>query len=222
MILQTPPKPIQEEVALHIKKRELPRWKRCLDICGVLLVAPLIAPLILIVGIYIKLVSRGPILFMQSRVGYGGEDFLIYKLRTMDVPDKCRNEKHRKYVVEHSVVDGPIKKPDFQDDLIPGGKLLRKLAIDELPQLLNVLRGSMSLVGPRPDLMQLEDYEPSQTRRFEVHPGMTGLWQVSGKNKLTFDQMIELDIEYVDTRSLLQDLMILAKTLVVLLMVRNE
>ena len=219
MNLQAPPIP---DVLPHVQKRDVPAWKRGLDFCGLVFVVPLIAPLLLIVAIYIKLVSRGPILFVQSRVGHGGDDFLIYKFRTMHVPDDSRDDTHREYVAVLTGVDGPIKKPDYRNDLIPGGKLLRTLSIDELPQLLNVMWGNMSLVGPRPDLLRLEDYEPWQTRRFEVLPGMTGLWQVSGKNRLTFNQMVELDIEYIETQSLLQDLRIIAKTLVVLLLERNE
>lgn len=219
MIVQAPP---IRKVSVHVHKRDIPLWKRGVDFCGVVLVAPFIAPLALIVAVYIKLVSPGPILFVQSRVGYGGDDFLIYKFRTMHVPNVSRDDTHRDYVACHTGLDGPIKKPDYQNDLIPGGKLLRTFSIDELPQLLNVVRGNMSLVGPRPDLLRLEDYEPWHTRRFEVLPGMTGLWQVSGKNRLTFDQMIELDIRYVETQSLLRDLRIMAKTLVVLMLERNE
>lgn len=219
VILETPTIP---DVAHHVQKRVIPLWKRGLDICGVVIVAPLIVPLLLIVALYIKLVSPGPILFVQSRVGYGGDDFLIYKFRTMHVPNVTRDDTHRDYLVRQSGADGPIKKPDYRNDLILGGAWLRKLAIDELPQLLNVIRGDMSLVGPRPDLLRLEDYKPWQTRRFEVLPGMTGLWQVSGKNRLTFDQMVELDIKYIETRSLLQDLRIIAKTLVVILLECKE
>ena len=185
------------------------------------MVAPLIAPLLLIVAIYIKLVSSGPILFKQSRVGFGGEDFVIYKFRTMHVPKVSRDEAHRGYLAGQTE-DGPNRKPDFKSELIPGGRLLRALSIDEFPQLLNVLQGNMSLVGPRPDLLRLEDYKLWQTRRFEVQPGMTGLWQVSGKNRVTFDQMVEMDIDYIKTRSLVRDLKIIAMTFKVLLLERNE
>jgi len=219
VILQTPAKP---PTTYHVRKRPSPRWKRILDLCGVIVFLPLLTPLLAVVAIYVRLVSPGPIFFVQSRVGYGGDQFRIYKFRTMHVPQVSRDETHRGYVASHSRVDGPVKKPDYQNDLIPGGELLRKLSIDEFPQLINVWRGDMSLVGPRPDVLQLEDYEPWQLRRFESLPGMTGLWQVSGKNRLTFDQMIELDISYIVTQSLPRDLLIMAKTVFVLLFERNE
>ncbi len=138
----------------HIQKRPNPVWKRALDVCGVVVIAPLLAPLLLAVAIYIRLVSSGPVLFVQSRVGHGGEDFLIYKFRTMHVSEVSRDETHRDFVASYTGVDGAMKKPDYRDALIPGGDLLRKFSIDELPQLLNVINGSMSLVGPRPDLLQ--------------------------------------------------------------------
>ena len=210
------------DVAPCIQKRQIPLWKRALDAGVVVLIAPLIAPLLALVAIYIKLVSRGPVLFVQPRVGYGGDDFLIYKFRTMHVPEVSRDENHRQCLAHLSRTGGLTKKPVCQTDLIFGGALLRRLSIDELPQLLNVMQGNMSLVGPRPDVLHLEDYQPWQTRRFEVLPGMTGLWQVSGKNRLTFDQMIRLDIEYVETQSLARDLRIMAKTIVVLLSGHNE
>ena len=219
VILREPPK---LDASYQIPKRENPGWKRKLDLCLVVLITPLLAPLIGAVVFYIKFVSPGPILFVQSRVGFGGENFRIYKFRTMHVSDVCRDEAHRNYVAQHASIDGPVKKPDYKSDLVPGGELLRKLSIDELPQLINVWQGSMSLVGPRPDVLRLEDYEPWQLRRFEVLPGMTGLWQVSGKNRTTFDQMVELDIKYAETRSLSQDLMIMARTVIVLLLERNE
>lgn len=221
MILQAPTV-APAEFSYEIRKRNHPKWKRVLDLCGVAVIAPLLAPLLLAVAIYIRIVSRGPILFVQSRVGYGGDDFLIYKFRTMHVPKVSRDEMHRDYLVSRTGGDSPFEKPNYQSDLIPGGEWLRKFSIDEFPQLLNVFRGNMSLVGPRPDLMRLEDYQSWQLRRFEGLPGMTGLWQVSGKNRLTLEQMIDLDIEYLETRSLSQDLRIIAKTFNVLLFERNE
>lgn len=219
MSVPTPPNP---PFSFPIERRETPAWKQTIDLCVVVLIGPLLAPVLLLVAIYIKLVSPGPVLFVQSRVGFGGDDFQIYKFRTMHVPKVRREEAHREYVARHSGVGRPINKPAYGVDLIPGGEWLRKFSIDELPQLLNVLQGNMSLVGPRPDVLRLDDYKDWQLRRFEVLPGMTGLWQVSGKNRLSFEQMVELDIEYVETRSLLKDLMIMAKTVIILLFERNE
>lgn len=213
---------VESTVILSISKRPIPAWKRVMDIALVLLALPLLSPLLVLVACYIRLVSAGPIFFIQSRVGHGGEDFRIFKFRTMEVPEVCRDASHRAYVANRSQINEPLSKPDFKSELIRGGDLIRKLSIDELPQIFNVLIGNMSLVGPRPDLLKLDDYEHWQTRRFEVLPGMTGLWQVSGKNSLSFDQMIDLDIEYVDTMSLKQDLKIIARTFSVLLFEHNE
>ena len=205
-----------------INKYPIPAWKRALDISLVLLALPLLSPLLALVACYIRLVSAGPIFFIQSRVGHGGKDFRIFKFRTMEVPKVSRDASHREYVANRAQVNEPLSKPDYKSELIRGGELIRKLSIDELPQIFNVLIGNMSLVGPRPDLLKLDDYEHWQTRRFEVLPGMTGLWQVSGKNSLSFDQMIDLDIQYADSVSLKQDLKIIARTFSVLLFEHNE
>ncbi|MEZ6091528.1 MAG: sugar transferase [Pirellulaceae bacterium] len=189
-----------------------PMWKRSIDIVGAFLLLALLSPFLIVVAIFVKCSSRGPILFRQPRVGAGGKHFTILKFRTMKVRADASRE-HRAYVGRLATLEAPIEKPDHVDRLIPGGKFLRRYSIDELPQLINVLLGTMSLVGPRPDLLEVEDYQPWQLRRFEVLPGMTGLWQVSGKNRLSFREMIQLDIEYVDRRGFLLDARILWKTL---------
>ncbi|WP_197231451.1 sugar transferase [Novipirellula artificiosorum] len=214
--------PMAAECSLGIQCRATPTWKRLLDLCGVVALFPLLLPVLTTVAIYIKFVSRGPIFFVQSRVGFGGDRFRIYKFRTMHVPTVSRDEMHRKFVSQYADAESPLAKPKYENELIPGGNLIRKLSLDELPQVFNVLIGNMCLVGPRPDVLMIEDYQPWQLRRFEVMPGMTGLWQVSGKNRLTFDQMIDLDIEYIETRSLSNDLRILARTVYVLLFEHNE
>jgi lipopolysaccharide/colanic/teichoic acid biosynthesis glycosyltransferase len=213
--------PISESSAM-VMTRHHPAWKRGLDLLLTCLLLPVLVPFLGLIAIYIRCVSKGPVFFVQSRVGYGGEIFSIYKFRTMRVSWESRDEMHRRYVAQQAVTDGPISKPAYRSDLIPGGHLLRKLSLDELPQLFNVLKGNMSLVGPRPDLLQLSDYTLLQTRRFEVMPGMTGLWQVSGKNRLSFDQMIDLDLQYIAQCSLRTDLMILLKTVIVLINQHNE
>lgn len=206
----------------QIRRRDHPAWKRALDLSVVVLITPFLAPLLLAIALYIRIVSPGPALFVQSRVGFGGREFPMYKFRTMHPLPVSRDETHRDYLASRVQEGKPLHKPDLKNELIPGGRLLRRFSIDEFPQLLNVAQGNMSLVGPRPDLRRLEDYEAWQLRRFEVLPGMTGLWQVSGKNRLTHDQMNELDIEYVDSRSLSSDLRILARTFLVLLLEPNE
>jgi lipopolysaccharide/colanic/teichoic acid biosynthesis glycosyltransferase len=214
--------PVELPAILSIEKRPMPAWKRALDVVLVLMSLPFLAPILAVVACYIRLVSPGPVFFFQTRVGHGGEDFRIIKFRTMEVPKVSRDASHREYVANRSQGKEPLRKPDLKNELIRGGKLIRKLSLDELPQIFNVLLGNMSLVGPRPDLLKLVDYEHWQTRRFEVLPGMTGLWQVSGKNSLSFDQMIDLDIKYVETMSFNQDLTIIARTVSVLLFEHNE
>ncbi len=158
--------------------------------------------------------SRGPILFRQRRVGYKGREFTCFKFRTMkvDAETACHRE-HFRHLMEAEV---PMTKLDARKDprLAPLGALLRTTGLDELPQLINVLRGEMSLVGPRPCIpYEYENYKPWQRRRFEAVPGLTGLWQVSGKNRTTFNEMMHLDIEYSERTSLGLDLKIIVKTL---------
>ncbi|QDV67740.1 UDP-glucose:undecaprenyl-phosphate glucose-1-phosphate transferase [Rosistilla carotiformis] len=198
-----------------------PLWKRSCDIVGSLFLLSVLWPFLLGIALYIRLVSKGPALFLQRRVGEGGQHFNIIKFRTMDVRPEATAE-HRKYVERLTSQDTPIEKPDHVNRLIRGGDFLRRNSIDELPQLFNVLMGTMSLVGPRPDLLELEDYQAWQLRRFEVLPGMTGLWQVSGKNRLTFREMIQLDIQYVEARSFALDLRILLKTFAVVVQQDND
>jgi lipopolysaccharide/colanic/teichoic acid biosynthesis glycosyltransferase len=195
-----------------IETQKASRVKRLFDLVFAGLLLVMLLPLLLVVALYIKVVSKGPALYVQPRVGYGGEKFRIYKLRTMHDRGHQRDSQHREYVADLAAGNKILAKPDVKHELIPGGGLLRSLSIDELPQLWNVLKGEMSLVGPRPDLLDLSDYTPDQLRRFEVLPGITGLWQVNDKNDLTFDDMMALDIEYVDTRTLLLDLKIIFHT----------
>ena len=192
----------------------LPPWKRVLDLA--LIVA--LSPGLLVLGIGVALVvlcgSRGPVLFRQRRVGYKGREFTCYKFRTMQVnADSKLHQEHSRQLMGTEV---PMTKLDARSDprLIPFGALLRASGLDELPQLINVVRGEMSLVGPRPCIpYEYELYEPSQRRRFDAVPGLTGLWQVSGKNRNTFNEMIQLDIEYSERVSFGLDLKIILRTL---------
>lgn len=197
----------------------LPVWKRALDMMVILTALP---ALLLIGGGVALLVmcgSPGPIFFRQRRVGYKGREFTCYKFRSMKVNAETSSHKgHTTRLIKAQQT--PMTKLDAVKDprIIPFGSILRSTGLDELPQLLNVLRGEMSIVGPRPCVLyEYELYEPWQRRRFEAVPGLTGLWQVSGKNRTTFNQMIRLDIEYSERKSLWLDLKIIAKTLPALL-----
>lgn len=191
----------------------MPLWKRLLDLFFIVLSAPVWLPIMLVLGIMIKLVSHGPALFRQERIGHLGRRFTCFKFRTMRVnADTGIHQGHLNRLMDSNV---PMKKLDAAGDprLIPGGLLLRSLGLDELPQIFNILRGEMSLVGPRPCVAyEYENYSPYHRRRLEAVPGLTGLWQVSGKNRTTFEKMVELDISYAKNKTLLLDLKIIFKT----------
>lgn len=197
-----------------IFSNRLPIWKRSLDIFGSLIGILLFSPFWLILSIYIKIVSPGPLLFKQQRVGYKGIAFTFLKFRTMK--PKTNQVSHQKHAVNFIHTDISMEKLDKRGDsrIIPGGKIIRKMCIDESPQFINILKGEMSLVGPRPCIpYEAEEYLRWHKQRFDVVPGLTGLWQVSGKNKLTFKQMIRLDITYIENMSFWNDIQILFLTI---------
>ena len=191
-----------------------------MDIIGSLVAFIIFSPLFLLIAAIIKIVSPGPIFFQQERIGYGGKKFTFFKFRTMKVNSDAST--HQQYYC--SLIKGndnhcsPMAKlDDTNPQIIPFGKLLRKTYLDELPQLINVLRGEMSLVGPRPPIpYEVTEYIKWHNGRFDAMPGMTGLWQVSGKNKLTFEEMVRLDIIYSRNLSFLCDLKIMLLTPVVI------
>jgi lipopolysaccharide/colanic/teichoic acid biosynthesis glycosyltransferase len=189
------------------------RWKRTLDILLILLALPFLIPLALFIALLIRSVSTGPVLFRQERVGYMGRRFMCFKFRTMFVDaDTTTHQGHLNQLMNSNT---PMMKMDSRGDprIIPLGLFLRASGLDELPQLINVLRGEMSLVGPRPCLpYEYDKYLPWQKKRFGTVPGLTGLWQVSGKNKTTFVEMIQLDIKYAKNKSLWWDLKIILMT----------
>jgi lipopolysaccharide/colanic/teichoic acid biosynthesis glycosyltransferase len=191
-----------------------PRWKRILDISIALLAMPLAVPLAAFVAFLIRLVSEGPVLFKQERIGYLGQRFMCFKFRTMLVgADTAAHQGHLHRLMDSNI---PMTKMDSAGDprIIPLGRLLRSTGLDELPQLINVFRGEMSLVGPRPCLAyEYDRYLPWQRERFTTLPGLTGLWQVSGKNRTTFVEMIQLDIKYARTKTAWQDLEIILRTI---------
>jgi exopolysaccharide biosynthesis polyprenyl glycosylphosphotransferase len=185
--------------------------KRALDFCLSLILIILTSPLFLIAGLGIKLTSPGPIFFIQERLGLNKRIFRLYKFRTMVI-----NAEKMIAQLEHlNEVDGPAFKIKNDPRITPFGRFLRKTSIDELPQFINVLRGNMSLVGPRP--LPVRDYNGFshdwQRRRFSVRPGITCLWQINGRSNIPFENWMKLDIEYIDNWSLSLDLKILWKTI---------
>jgi len=184
--------------------------KRVIDVVFASMVLLVLSPLLVLAAIAIKLTSPGPVFFLQERIGFNKRRFNIFKFRTM-VPDA---EKLMAVLEKHNEASGPVFKMKNDPRITPIGRFLRKSSIDELPQLLNVLNGDMSLVGPRP--LPVRDYEGFnedwQRRRFSVKPGITCLWQVNGRSGISFDQWMLLDLQYMDEWSLWLDLKILAKT----------
>jgi len=205
----------EEEYTKFPFEYKVPFWKRIIDILGSSFGLLLLSPFLLLVALMIKMVSPGPIFFKQKRVGRSGKIFNFFKFRTMKVNNDA--SIHQKYLKElingDSNGDKPMEKLGNDNRIIPMGIFLRKSCIDELPQLINVLRGEMSLVGPRPCILyEAEEYLRWHARRFDITPGMTGIWQISGKNKRTFKEMIRMDIEYISKQSLWLDTKILLKT----------
>jgi exopolysaccharide production protein ExoY len=195
----------------------IPRWKRILDITCIVLGLPGWLPVMIGIALWIKAVSPGPVFFYQERVGYRGRRFLIRKFRTMKVDaETLSHERHLEQLMQ---TNRPMTKLDAVDPrIIRGGRILRALGVDELPQLFNVLYGEMSLVGPRPcTLREFQAYEPWQRARVQALPGLTGYWQVNGKNKTTFTEMIQMDLFYARAMSLKLDTMILLRTFPALL-----
>jgi lipopolysaccharide/colanic/teichoic acid biosynthesis glycosyltransferase len=199
---------------LKFYKRRTPQpvWKRGFDLAGAFCGLLVLSPLMLLISAHIKFASRGPVFFMHKRYGYGGKPIHVWKFRSMHVNHNPQD--HQQHVLNlKQGNDVQLKKMDTDSQLIFLGKWIRASAIDELPQLFNVIRGEMSLVGPRPDVIPREDYDEWQKVRFNVLPGLTGLWQVSGKNNTTFNEMNRLDAQYVQSRSLMLDSKIVAMTL---------
>ena len=185
-----------------------------LDVTCIVLALPVLLPLGLLIAVYIKIVSPGPAFFRQQRVGTFGKSFMCLKFRTMKVnADTTVHQAHLKHLITSN---HPTRKLDCGGDnrLIFGGLVLRSLGVDELPQLINILRGEMSLVGPRPCTpYEFDLYSSRHKRRCEAPPGLTGLWQVSGKNKTTFEEQMTLDIHYVERKSLWLDIKIIVLTI---------
>jgi exopolysaccharide biosynthesis polyprenyl glycosylphosphotransferase len=177
----------------------------------------ILAPVMLAVALLIKLTSPGPVLFVQNRVGMNQRQFKLYKFRSMVVDAEERKEE----IAHLNERDGPAFKIENDPRITRIGRFIRKTSIDELPQLFNVLSGEMSLVGPRPPLPEEVKYEWLFRKRLSVKPGITCIWQISGRNHVSFDQWMQMDHEYIENWSLWLDLKILLKTIPAVLSVRG-
>jgi len=201
---------VPELPAARSRPRIYPIAKRILDILVAVVGLVVLAPLFAFIAVLVKATSRGPVLFHQERAGLGGRPFLLLKFRSMRIDA----ELERRELAHRNEMDGPIFKMRRDPRITYLGRFLRRSSLDESPQLINVLLGQMSLVGPRPlPLEEARHLVPAHQRRHDVLPGLTGLWQVRGRNDLPYDQMMQLDLEYVDRCSLGLDLCILLATI---------
>lgn len=183
--------------------------KRVIDTVCAFVFLLVFSPLFFLIALSIKLDSKGPVIFKQIRVGKGGKTFMFYKFRSMCV----EAEESRNKILHLNEVSGPIFKIRDDPRVTRVGKFLRKYSLDELPQFINVLKGDMSFVGPRPPLpCEVAEYEEWHLQRLSVIPGITCLWQISGRSKLSFEDWVRLDLDYIESSSLLFDFQILLKT----------
>ena len=204
------------------------RVKRILDIVFTLLILIPLCVVVVVFAVLIRLDSKGPAFFRQKRIGRNGIEFYIFKLRSMyvDFDDSVHREFVKLYMngarlngngdsdSQYKLVDDPR--------VTRVGRFIRRTSIDELPQFINVLRGEMTLVGPRPPLLyEVEEYGPREWLRLSGKPGLTGIWQVYGRSRVSFEKMVEMDIEYLEQQSLLEDLKLIALTLPVMLKSRG-
>ena len=188
--------------------------KRVIDICCAVVGIIVLSPLFLITSIIIKLDSKGPAFFSQERVGKNGKVFRMYKFRSM----VANAEYLKEQLMTENEMSGPMFKIKADPRITSVGKFIRKTSIDELPQLFNVLKGEMSIVGPRPSLPnEVEKFQEWMLKRLDVKPGLTCYWQVMGRSSIDFEQWMKLDIRYVDNRNLLLDIKLILSTFKVLL-----
>jgi len=200
------------------------RAKRIIDIVFTLMILLPLCVVIAIVAVLIRIDSKGPIFFRQKRVGLNGAKFDMFKIRSMYVnsDDSTHREAIRQYMngatLNGNADKGNMHKLNNDPRVTRVGRFIRKTSIDELPQFFNVLRGEMTLVGPRPPLLyEVEEYSPGDWIRLSGKPGLTGTWQVYGRSRVTFKKMVEMDIEYLKHQSILEDLKLIALTLPVML-----
>lgn len=196
-------------------------YKRLFDLAIGFLLLILFAPVGIVVALLVRLTSPGPILFRQERIGKDGQPFTVYKFRTMR--HGADASIHEQYFIQYIQgvtapgEDGASYKMHHDPRITPFGSILRRLALDEIPQIINVIKGDMSLVGPRPPLgYEVDHYSPRDLQRLTVKPGMTGLWQIKGRDTVDFATMVDLDLEYIHRQSLWLDLTIVIATVPVL------
>ena len=190
--------------------------KRIIDILGSLIGLLVFSPIFIYVAYKIKKEDpEGPVFFSQSRIGRNGKIFKMYKFRSMCVDAEGKLDM----LLQHNEVEGAMFKMKDDPRVTKIGRFIRRTSIDELPQLLNVLKGDMSLVGPRPPLKrEVNEYNEYAKQRLLVKPGCTGLWQVSGRNHVGFDEMVTMDLEYISNRSFINDIKIIIKTFIIIIM----
>ena len=187
--------------------------KRIIDIIGALSGIVLISPVMIIVAIWIKIDSKGPVFFVQSRVGRDGKKFMMYKFRSMCTDAECLLTKLK----DENEMSGPMFKMKDDPRITKVGRFVRKTSIDELPQLFNILKGDMSLVGPRPSLpKEVVQFTPFQKQRLIAKPGLTCYWQVRGRSDVSFKEWMEMDVEYIEERNTWVDITLIFKTVGVL------
>lgn len=207
---------IEEQEIIQIERKENILYevsKRALDVIASFLGLVILSPILLIVAILIKLESKGPAIFAQSRIGLNGKEFKMYKFRSMVQNAEELKEK----LAKQNEMSGPMFKMKNDPRVTKVGKFIRKTSIDELPQLLNILKGDMTLVGPRPSLpREVEKFESWMLKRLEVKPGLTCYWQVSGRNNIDFYEWMKLDLKYVNDMSFWLDIKLIFKTVAVL------
>lgn len=205
---------------VKLRKKGYQIAKRMLDLAFSVMILPFVLPVMLVCAGAIALDSPGPVLFVQNRIGKGRRRFRLYKFRTMYHNSDTRGHQAFMKAFVHGEADGTrngrgVYKPFSDQQLTRVGRVLRKTSLDELPQLINVLKGEMSLVGPRPNVpWEVDEYRGWHKERLEVLPGITGLAQINGRSSVTFDRIVRYDIEYIENRSLRLDLHILWQTVV--------
>lgn len=204
---------LEQVIVKRESKRVYEFSKRFIDVVGALCGLILLSPVLLVVCIAIRVDSKGKVVYSQDRVGKDGNNFRMYKFRSM-----VENaEKLKKELMDQNEMSGPMFKMKDDPRITKIGKFIRKTSIDELPQLWNILKGDMSLVGPRPSLpREVKEFEPWMLERLNVKPGLTCFWQVSGRNNIDFEDWMKLDIKYVRDRNLFLDIKLIFQTVLVL------